>query len=285
MPLKTYDQQLPDAPLDATLWRFMPLNFFQDIMANEELYLRRCDLYSKDDPQDGIPSDDYVRAQLKLRRFDIKDEMALISHQGSNRLFTEMYYLSCWTLYNKEHEMQMWQQYAKYGVAIQTTFGCMQAAVNQFPDDMHMGVVRYGDEDMTRYNLLQFMFTKGTKFEWESEVRIAMCSPDPKGGQARNHDENNVPHREALDHLYPRHPWVHDFKRRRLLLKDLITGIAISPWAPEEVINEVKQDWANIGQYKIPVDAHLTSSLIPSPEDFAKYGIGCVPTKPTAVTA
>ncbi len=153
--------------------------------------------------------------------------------------------------------------------------------MRQFPDDMYMGVVNYGDEDMTRYNLLQFLFTKGTKFTWESEVRIAMCSPDPKGGQARNYDENNRAHRDALDHLYPRHPWVHDEKRRRLLLKDVITGVAISPWAPDEDVNEVKKEWANIGQHKILV-THLSSSLVPSPEDFAKHGVGCVPANPIA---
>jgi len=276
MPLKTYDQQLPDPSHDAPLWRFMPFNFFQDFMANEELYLRRCDKYKKDDPQDGIPTDDYVRKQLGLRKYDIEDEKALISHQGANRLFTEMYYLSCWNLYTKEHEMQMWQQYAKQGVAVQTTFGRMQAAVSQFPDDMHMGVVRYGDEDMTRYNLLQFLFTKGTKFSWESEVRIAMCSPDPKGGQARNYDENNIAYREALDHLYPLHSWVHDEKRRRLILKDVITGIAISPWAPAGVVDEVEKEWANIGQLKVPVVSHVSSPLVPSPEEFAKYRVGCV---------
>jgi hypothetical protein len=282
MPLKSYDQQLPDPSPDAPLWRFMPLNFFQDFMANEELYLRRCDLYAND-PQDGIPTDDFVRRQLGLQRYRIEDEIALISRQGSNRLFTEMYYLSCWSLYSKEHEMQMWQQYAKHGVAVQTTFGQMQAAVRQFPDEMHMGAVRYGDGDMTRYNLLQFMFTKGTKFSWETEVRIAMCSPDPKGGQARNYDENNVAHREALDHLYPRHPWVFDSKRRRLLLKGIITGIAISPWAPETVVNEVKHDWASIGDLKLPIH-HVSSSLIPSPEDLAIHGgIGRLPQTPAAV--
>jgi len=91
MPLQSYDQQLPDSPFDAPLWRFMPMNFFQDFMANEELYLRRCDLYKKGDPLDGLPSDDYIRRALRLRRYDVSDERALLSHQGSNRLSTEMY--------------------------------------------------------------------------------------------------------------------------------------------------------------------------------------------------
>ena len=284
MPLKSYDQQLPDPPLDAPLWRFMAMDKFCDFIANEELYLRRCDLFKKTDPQEGLPTDDYVRRQLNLRRYDLTDEITLNHHQGSNRLFTEMYFLNCWSLYNKEHEMQMWQQYAKGGVAVQTTFGRLQEVVRQFPDEIHMGKVRYGDEDMTRYNLLQFLFTKGTKFTWESEVRIALCSPDPKGGQARNYRETNFPHREPQDDLNPMHPWVHECKRRRFVLKELVTGIAISPWATESVTNEVKRDWANIGEHNIPVAPHVSSSLVPSPEDFAKYGVGCIPRTPAAVT-
>jgi hypothetical protein len=184
-----------------------------------------------------------------------------------------MYFLNCWSLYNREHEMQMWQQYAKDGVAVQTTFGRLQEVARQFPDEIHMGKVRYGDEDMTRYNLLQFLFTKGTKFTWESEVRIALCSRDPKGGQARNYRETNFPHREPQDDLNPMHPWVHECKRRRFVLKELVTGIAISPWATESVINEVKRDWANLGENNIPVAPHVSSSLVPSPEEFAKYGV------------
>jgi hypothetical protein len=110
MPLRSYDQQLPDPPPDAPLWRFMSMDKFRDFMANEELYLRRCDLFKKTDPQEGLPSDDYLRKLLNLRRYDLADEITLNSHQGSNRLFTEMYFLSCWNLYNKKHEMQMWQQ-------------------------------------------------------------------------------------------------------------------------------------------------------------------------------
>lgn len=285
MPLEPYDQQQPDPPADSPLWRFMPLKFFQDFMANEELYLRRCDKYTKNDPQDGIPTDDYLRRQLGLRKYDIPDEIALRAHQGSNRLFTEMYYLSCWNLYRPDHEMQMWHCYADNGVAVKTTFGRLQAAVQQFPDRMHMGVVRYGDEDMTRYNLLQFLFTKGTKFKWESEVRIALLGPDPKGGQARNYDENNVAQREALDHLYKPHPWVHEFKRRRLLLKNVITGIAISRWATDEVVKEVTEEWGTVLDLTVPVDAHVRSPLMPSLEEFARQGIGEMPTKAVGTTA
>lgn len=240
-------------------------------MANEELYLRRCDKIKKNDPLDGLPTPEYMRKIRGFRRYDVRDERNLIAEQGSNRLFTEMYYLSCWNLYKPEHEMQMWQQYADNGVAVQTTFGQLQKAVDQFPDKMHMGRVRYGDQDMTGNNLLQFLFTKGRKFLWESEVRIALFAPDPKGGQARTYDEFNNPHDEALDHLYPRHSWVKDEKRRRFFLKDIITGIAISPWAPEAIAAEVKSDWASVGNLKLPVQ-HMQNALIPDRKKLSTHG-------------
>jgi hypothetical protein len=81
MPLKSYDQQLPDPPLDAPLWRFMAMDKFCDFIANEELYLRRCDLFKKTDPQEGLPTDDYVRRQLNLRRYDLTDEITLNHHR------------------------------------------------------------------------------------------------------------------------------------------------------------------------------------------------------------
>lgn len=191
-----------------------------------------------------------------------------------------MYYLSCWNLYRPEHEMQMWQEYAPEGVAVKTTFGRLRAAVDTFPDRMFLGVVRYGDEGTTGDNLFQALFTKRPKFRWENEVRIALWGPDPKGGQAWNYDENNVPHREALDHLYKRHSWAHEFKRRRLLLRHVITGVAISPRAPEAVVKEVTEEWGTVLDLKVTVDRHVSSSLVPSREEFARQGIGAMPKKP-----
>jgi hypothetical protein len=285
MPIESYDRQLLAPAANSPLWRFMPLVFFQDFMANEELYLRRCDKYAKDDPFDGIPSDEYISRQRGLRRGHPETERTLDAEQGSNRLFTEMFYLSCWNLYKPEHEMQMWQGYAPQGVAVKTTFGRLRAAVDKFPDRMFMGVVRYGDENMTGDNISQALFTKRPKFHWENEVRIALWMPDPKGGQAWNYDENNVPHRHALD-IYKdmRHSWAHEYKRRRFLLKDVITGIVISPWAPPEVIKEVTEEWGTVMDLKVPVDPHVRSSLIPSIEDFARHGIGQFPPKPTTPT-
>jgi len=43
---------------DTVIWRFMDFPKFRDLFANEELYLRRVDLFKDDDPWEALPSDD-----------------------------------------------------------------------------------------------------------------------------------------------------------------------------------------------------------------------------------
>jgi hypothetical protein len=70
------------------------------------------------------------------------------------------------------------------------------------------------------------------------------------------------------------HKWVHEEKRRRVVLKDLIIGIALSPWATEETFNEVEQSWARIRDYNLPVASDLRSHLTPTIEELKKRGWG-----------
>ena len=52
MPVGSYFSQVEPEPGDA-IWRFMELSKFRDLMASEELYFRRADLF--DDKTEGIP--------------------------------------------------------------------------------------------------------------------------------------------------------------------------------------------------------------------------------------
>ncbi|HEX7363490.1 MAG TPA: hypothetical protein VF283_23610 [Bryobacteraceae bacterium] len=248
------------------------MEFFRDLMANEELYFRRTDLYKADDPNEGLPTDKYLRQTLKLDRYVLDDELELNHRQAFNRLHSQCYYLSCWTRYDPDNRLRMWHRYAPYGVAIRSDYSRLKAALAEFLDDVHVGSVRYGDEDMTGYNLLQILFTKGCNYAWENEVRAVVCSYDPVGGQARNFRETNFPYREPHDDLNPLHPWVHTCKRRRVHLKNLIVGIAVSPWASDKTFNEVRQSWANIRDYKLPVQYDLKSSLTPTIDELEQRG-------------
>jgi hypothetical protein len=53
-------------------------------------------------------------------------------------------------------------------------------------------------------------------------------------------------------------------------LKALVTGIAVSPWASENMFNEVERDWAK--KHEISVSHDLKSQLTPDIESLRKLG-------------
>lgn len=52
MPIVPHDKKIEPRD-DAEIWRFLKMEFFRDLMANEELYFRRTDLYKNGDPSEG----------------------------------------------------------------------------------------------------------------------------------------------------------------------------------------------------------------------------------------
>jgi hypothetical protein len=58
------------------------------------------------------------------------------------------------------------------------------------------------------------------------------------------------------------------------VLKDLVTGIAVSPWASEEAFREVEQTWAKVRGYNLPVAHDLKSLFTPNVEELAERGWG-----------
>lgn len=273
MPIRPHDKKI-EPPDQTEVWRFLKMDFFRDLMANEELYFRRADKYKKADPNEGIPTDRHLRRVLRLTPYVLDNELTLNSHQAQNRLYSESQYLSCWNMHDPDNRLRMWYTYAPRGVAVRSEYGRLKGALEGFIDDVVLGRVRYGDGEMTGYNANQIIFTKRPEFSWESEIRAVVCSHDPVGGQARNYRETNFPHREPQDDLNPIHKWVHEEKRRRVVLRDLIIGIAVSPWASEETFNEVEQSWARIRDYNLPVASDLKSQLTPTIEELKKRGWG-----------
>jgi hypothetical protein len=273
MPIVPHDNKI-EPPENQEIWRFLKMVYFRDLMANHEMYFRRMDLYKGDDSNEGLPTDAYLRRKLNLERFAIVDELRLNHHQASNRLHSESYYLSCWNLCDPPNRLRMWYRYAPHGVAIRSDYRRLKTALDGFLDEVHVGSVRYGDEEMTGYNALQILFTKSKEFEWENEIRAVVCSSDPVGGQARNYRETNFPHREPQDDLHPLHAWVHPCKRRRIHMGDLLIGIAVSPWASEETFGEVHDIWAKVWGWNLPVGYDLKNLLTPSLNDLKQCGFG-----------
>src|SRR5690348_15085950 len=95
MPVLSYVNRLEPSE-EATIWRFMDLRKFRDLMASEELYFRRADLFS--DQSEGLPTEQYARRVLGLNPYDINDRVSLNHHLGSLAQNRESYYISCWHL-------------------------------------------------------------------------------------------------------------------------------------------------------------------------------------------
>lgn len=267
MPIIPHDACSEPSP-DTVICRFLDLRKFRDLFANEELYFRRTDKFKGDDPNEGMPPDDYVRRSCGLTKYDLLDELALNNDQASNRQFSEMRYIQCWQVFEGE-TLDMW---ARYGcVAIFSRFDLLRSALDSMLDEIQVGLVRYGDAGPGRYNVIHFLFMKRKCFDKERELRTVLTCCDPVGGNNRHVGLNGFISREPLDSENPLHEWVHECKRRRVDLKELITEIRLSPWATEEEIEEV-HTWVKAKGFTCPVSlSDLTSPLTPTLEEFRQH--------------
>ena len=224
-------------PHDTVMCRFMDFPKFRDLFANEELYFRRVDLFKEDDPWEALPSDEYIRAKLGLRKYDPTDELTLINQQAFLRQNSEGYFITCWQIFEAE-TLHMWERYGK-GVCIFSRFDLLKAQLDPMLDPITVGLVRYQESPADAYNTIQFLFTKRGHFDRERELRIMLQCYDPMANPNRHLDANNVPSREPRDELNKLHEWVHPCKRRRIDLKSVVTEIRLSPWATPEELDEV----------------------------------------------
>jgi hypothetical protein len=243
----------------------MDLRKFRDLMANEELYFRRADLFA--DVSEGLPPELYALRVLGLDPLDIQDRLELNNHLGSLAQHRESYYISCWYL-SREETLDMWQQYGHDGVAICSRYGLLKALLNELIDTAHLGRVRYGVEHLKdTFNALEFITTKQLQYEPECEVRALLTSYDPLASGNRHLDLNDEPHPAPLE-LNPRHSWVPDDKRRRIALRALLTGIVISPWAEPDAVDEIKL-WSTTKGLQVEVrDSALRSDVTPTLNEF-----------------
>ena len=236
---------------DTVICRFMDFDKLRDLFASEELYLRRTDLLKGDDPWEALPSDEYIRAALGLRRYDPTDELRLIRAQAFIRQNSEGYFITCWQIFDGETQ-HMWERYGK-GVCIFSRFDLMKAQLDPILDQIIVGLVRYQEAPTDPYNTIQFLFTKRDHFDRERELRIMLQCNDPMANPNRHLDANNVPSREQRDELNPLHKWVHPCKRRRIDLKSLVTEIRMSPWATPDETDEVNL-WVKVKNFSCPVN-------------------------------
>jgi hypothetical protein len=199
----------------------------------------------------GIPPENFIRRVTRPQRYEVKDETQLSDQMGTLAQDREAFYVSCWHLHRHE-TVEMWKDFAKDGVAICSRYDLLKSIMDGIPDAAHLGLMRYGEERLTGgVNVLQLINTKRKCFEGECEVRAILWCPDPFASGTRHLDINNFPHSRPLPENPP-NPWVPKFKRRRLDLKALITGVVVSPFATNEVFEKAKQ-WVHVKKHACEV--------------------------------
>ena len=241
----------------------MDLRKFRDLMASEELYFRRADLFS--DKSEGLPPEQYARRVLGLDPYDINDRVRLNDHLGFLAQNRESYYISCWHLYRQE-TLDMWEQYGDDGVAVCSRYGLLKSTLDGLLDEAHAGLVRYGTDHLANtFNTLEFITTKQIQYSQDREVRAWLTVINPIEGGNRHIDLNNFPHPVTLA-LNPRNSWVPECKRRRIDLSSVITVVVISPWAEQVAVEEIKL-WAKSKAFRVK-HSELTSDQTPTLKEF-----------------
>lgn len=267
MPLVPYTNRLEPAE-DAVIWRYMDLRKFRDLMASEELYFRRADLFT--DRSEGLPAEEYATRVLRLDPYDIRDRVSLNNHLGSLAQHRESYYISCWYLYGQE-TLDMWEQYGHDGVAVCSRYQLLNAALDGLLDEAHLGLVQYGTGHLKNtFNTLEFITTKQSRYSPDREVRAFLTVYDPLASGNRHIDLNNFVHAAPLD-INPHHSWVPDCKRRRIDLRSLVTDIVVSPWAEPDAVDEIKL-WVKLKGFPASVrGSELTGATTPTLVEFRKF--------------
>lgn len=269
MAVELFTEGLEPDDSDAPVWRFMDFGKFKDLMETRELYFRRSDKLS--DEHEGLPPEEFTRLSLRLDRYDIGDNEKLNHDLGSTAQFRQAFYLNCWYLFNEE-TAGMWARYGKDGVAVVSRYSLLKAVLDPIPDRPHLGLVRYGWELGTRWNVQRFITTKRIEYAHEREVRAALWLLDTGDGVNRHFDSNNRPQRLPIHEPPPTMPFGI---KRSIDLQVLVLEVVLNPAADDALSESVTSlVHAALGDdVKVRPSALASySRWLPSVEELQRFG-------------
>lgn len=172
---------------DASIWRYMSLSKFLQLLQGKALYLARADQF--EDPFEGTKSYQDIKAEkesiLNIEGVD-KDAVEVLFSDRINKWtrdsLQKQAYISCW--YRNESESEaMWKLYGlnNEGIAIRTTYAKLKdVATNCEQTNMAIGKVEYVSyqsetvaETVAKNDSLCLpFFFKRMSFVHECEVRV-----------------------------------------------------------------------------------------------------------------
>jgi hypothetical protein len=262
MPVETFVDDPEPEDQQCAIWRYVELWKLRDLVQSGELYLRRADKLS--DEHEGLPPSDYERV-LNLSKYDLNHIHERDHQIGSLAQFRQSFYVSCWHL-QVEETATMWARYDKDGVAIVSRYDRLKMCLNELPDKVMVGLIRYGSSHLTGWNVVRFLTTKRAEFAAEKEVRAMIWLTNTTDGMNRHFDLDNRPHDRPI---YDPPVTLPEGIRRKAAIASLISEIVVSPFAPAGRLEEVR---ALLDSHRIAASVRAStltrySSLIPTDEE------------------
>ena len=131
----------------------------------------------------------------------------------------------------------MWAKYARDGVAVVSRYSLLKTVVHPLTDRPHLGLVRYGWQPGTHWNLLRFITTKQTRYEHEREVRALLWILNSGDSINRHFDIDNRVHPRPI---YDPPETLPEGVKRPVSLPTMITEIVVTPNAAAGMLDEVE---------------------------------------------
>lgn len=232
-------------PDNRTVWRYMNLAKFLDLLNSQELFFSR--LGALTDKYEGAMSTPTMEEVQRLLppdyRMATRDDMRFT--EVTYHLMRASTFINCWHM-NTNESAAMWSQYARDGIAIKSTIGRMKDAFEVVPQDIFIGKVRYMNFTIGRMNAnsaVSPVFFKRLSFGHEQEVRAVLLDfPAGPDGSSMSHE-----------YLKDARNWPNG-SRIRVDVDRLIQRVHVSPGRPDWYRELVHSLVHRLG-YSVPIEA------------------------------
>ena len=266
MAVSVFSYGIEPANLEATIWRYQPLNRLADLLKTRQLYFRRADLF--EDPSEALPPEHDDPFALNLLTPEQEQERR--NQRGFAACIRQSFYASCWFTSETE-DVRMWRKFAyPDGVVVRSTYASLKAVGDAIPTNASIGMIRYGKAHLNpnRENLIEYASTKGWDYRHEKEARLLLWDAAPEETGNRHIDQFGEYH----DHVIYPLP-VSKGLRHYVDIPTLITEVLVSPFADESRLVEVSKLVQDAG-FSFPVRrSDLTSKAIaiPTVDELDRY--------------
>jgi hypothetical protein len=160
-----------DLPSGLKLWRYMSLPQLMALLTSKTLWFNRLDRF--DDPTEGSWARGTLAAWTRHNPHMGAAQFQQVT--DTSRQLRRQMYASCWHE-NDDESLDMWRLYClkDQGVAVETTYGQLEAAIDSGNDQIFSGRMQYVDFRTAANvaNVLAPAFCKQDGFASEKEARL-----------------------------------------------------------------------------------------------------------------